>query len=186
MVSSECIQVLVDYGIKVEQFTDNDNSILAGATPLHLAAYYGRVEAAQKLIACGADVNTKDFISGKTPLHIAVVQGNSSIISVLRSAKADLSITDSDGNTAATYCRSAEIKELLINPALEVLMKFAKGGFSKEEQTKALGIIEKGCGIIGCLSPAQALNLWGVDGSTPLMQGNQPFLHWKTKLMISS
>ena len=166
----ECIGVLKDYGIDLEQFTDADNQILPGATPLHLAAYYGRTDAARKLIELGANVNSID-INGQTPLHIAVFQGQLSIISLLRNSKADLTVRDKLGNTAASYCRNrSEIRDVLVNPALDVLMRLAKGCFPKNEEGQACEVLARYSGVTGCFSPAEALDIAGPDGSTPLMQ----------------
>jgi len=96
--------VLHEYGLSVnQQFTDNDNAILAGASPLHLAAYYGRTESAQMLLKLGADINVLDHVNGQTPLHVAVMQSQTPIITLLRNAKANVSIQDRSGNTAASY-----------------------------------------------------------------------------------
>jgi len=111
----ECIRVLHEYGVNLEQKTADDNEILAGATPLHLASYYGRTEAARMLLDCGANPNSLDN-NGQTPLHIAVIQGNTSIITLLRNAKADISVKDASGNTCASYCRNrTEIREVRKN-----------------------------------------------------------------------
>ncbi len=45
-----------------------------GRTPLHMAAFYARLEASALLLEKGAEVNTKDRI-GMTPLHAAVIAG---------------------------------------------------------------------------------------------------------------
>jgi ankyrin repeat protein len=166
----ECIKVLHEYGINVnEQYTARDNMILGGATPLHLAAYYGRVEAVNALLDCGANINAIDLVNGQTPLMVAVMQGNESIISRLRSAGADVTIQDLSGNTAASYSRDNSIRELLVNPALDILVEFAKGIFPKEQQQKACDVIEKYAGVVGCLAPQKALHMVGGDGASPLM-----------------
>lgn len=167
----ECIRVLHEYGIDVNaQYTDRDNIILGGATPLHLAAYYGRLEAAQMLLQCGANKDAIDLVNGQTALHIAVIQGNASIITVLRNAGANPNIADLTGNVAAAYCRSPDMREILVNPALDVLMSFARGAFPKDEQASACAIVAKHSGIVGYLTPAKALDLTAADGSTPFMQ----------------
>ena len=42
-----------------------------GFTPLHRAAFDGRVEVARLLLDAGAKVNQQDAIGGRTPLHQA-------------------------------------------------------------------------------------------------------------------
>jgi len=166
----ECIKALHEYGINVnEQYTARDNTILGGATPLHLAAYYGRVEAANALLQCGANINALDLLNGQTALIVAVMQGNAPIISMLRSAGADLTIQDLSGNTAASYSRDNAIRELLVNPALDILVEFCQGLFPKDQQAKACDVIAKYAGVVGCLSPQKALHMVGGDGATPLM-----------------
>ncbi len=167
----DCIQVLHDYGINLEQRTEVDNQILPGATPLHLAAYYGRVESAQKLLSCGANVNTVDSINGQTALHIAVTQGHIAVILLLRNHNADITIKDKSGNTCATYCRNrSEIKDVLVDGALDIFMKLGKGRFSKAEQKQACEVLVRSAAIPGCLTYREALDIRGDDGSTMFMQ----------------
>ena len=52
-------------------------------TPLHRAAYYGRKETAELLIAKGADVNAKDK-DGVTPLDAAIGLKRTETIDLLR------------------------------------------------------------------------------------------------------
>jgi len=166
----DCIRVLHEYGINLEQKTDDDNEIIAGATSLHLAAYYNRLEAAQALLSLGANPNAVD-VHGQTPLHTAVIQGNIPIIKLLRNSGADITVQDNNGNTPASYCRNRhEIRRVLVNPALDVLMRFAKGGFTKQEEKVGIEILDNYAGVLGCLEPKDAIEVIGNDGSTPLMQ----------------
>jgi ankyrin repeat protein len=45
-----------------------------GMTPLHVAAYLGRLEIVQILINAGAELNSRDS-SGDTPLHAVCITG---------------------------------------------------------------------------------------------------------------
>jgi hypothetical protein len=166
----DCIGVLKEYGVSLSQTTAADNQILPGATPLHLAAYYGRTEAARKLIELGANINALD-INGQTPLHVAVFQGQLSIITLLRASKADLSIRDKLGVTAASYCREqADIREALVARTLDPLMRFARGSVPKAEEKDVCDVIAKHAGVLGCVHPSQVLDVSAADGTTPLIQ----------------
>ena len=183
----ECIQVLHEYGIDIEQRTADDNAILAGATSLHLASYYGRTDAMRTLLALGANPNARD-VRQQTPLHIAVIQGHSAIIKLLRNAKADLNLRDAQGNTAVAYCRNEEMRKVLINPAVGVMMRLARGEFRKEgqpqadprsvpassrnaeEQQDGCKVLAKHCSSLGCLTSAQAVDIVAPTGNTPLLE----------------
>jgi ankyrin repeat protein len=131
---ADCIRVLHEYGIALDQQTDDDNQILKRASPLHIAAYYGRLAALGALLQCGANPNIAD-LNGQTPLHIAVVQGNVDAIRLLRSKGADCAIADLSGNVPMAYTRDRkDVRKALIDPVLDVLMLLARGGFAKEEE----------------------------------------------------
>lgn len=169
----ECVRILHDYGISLNQRTDSDNTIIADATPAHLAAYYNKVNAMKMLITLGANINAIDQ-NGHTPLHIAVIQGNVDIIRLLRDSHADITIQDSCGNTPAAYCRNrTNIRKVLINPALDSLMSLARGSFTKDEEVRSCVLLMSHTGVIGCLTSAEAVNIVGHDGSTPLMHAIQ-------------
>jgi hypothetical protein len=57
---------------------DND-----GATPLHMAAYWGHKDVAELLLANRPEVNAKDT-DGETPLHMAVAGGHEDVAELLR------------------------------------------------------------------------------------------------------
>jgi ankyrin repeat protein len=127
---ASCITVLKDYGVDLSQKTDPDNKIISGATPLHIAAYYGRNSALTELLRLGVDPNTRD-LNGSTALHIATLQGYGEAIKLLLQAGADSTITDACNNTSLSYCRDrAEIKEFFIDSVTEILIRMAKGAYS--------------------------------------------------------
>ena len=68
---------------------------------LHSAAYDGRKEIVELLIAKGADVNVKsaDGSGGRTPLHFAAYYGHEEIVELLISKGADVNAKRSNGAT---------------------------------------------------------------------------------------
>ena len=101
---AECVNVLVEFGADVECRTGADNPILPSATPLHLAAHYGRVDAARALLLRGCNVNAVDG-TGQTAMHIAAKRGHPLMVRLLKSFRADLTLMDDAGRPAAYYCR---------------------------------------------------------------------------------
>lgn len=60
---------------------------------------------------------------------------------------------------------------MLVNPAVDIVMKLAQSRFANEEQQQAIELIESGSAAIpGCLSTAQALDLVDATGYSTLMQ----------------
>jgi ankyrin repeat protein len=71
-----------------------------GWTPLHLAAFFGRREAAEQLIAAGAALNATSTNSMRnTPLHAAVAGGRTEVALLLIERGADVSAQDSGQHT---------------------------------------------------------------------------------------
>jgi ankyrin repeat protein/Mg-chelatase subunit ChlD len=102
----ECIKVCRKYGADLEARTDDKNTIIAGATALHLACHYGRFASVKILCELGSDVQSQTTVDGYTPLHIAVKLGHAHIIRYLLSlpaAKACLEMTDKDGRLPSYY-----------------------------------------------------------------------------------
>ncbi|CAD7930888.1 unnamed protein product [Amoebophrya sp. A25] len=147
---AECIEII--YGtyknvldettgrsIVLEQRTDDDNQIIASATALHIACYYGRKNAVETLARLGANLNSQD-INGYTPLHIAVMQGKPEIVRMLLVAGADTYVTDKIGNRALAYARGdVDIREIFANPLLQPLMLLAR-----QQSTAANGATNAG------------------------------------------
>ncbi len=155
-----CINALYEYGVTLEQKTDNDNKILPGATLLHLAAYYGRYEACKILLELGINANAKD-INGYTALHTAVIQGHNNIIDILLRFGTDIYSTDNNGNIPLDYAQDVSIIELLKNPCLDILNKLAMGEFDKKEEKLGLEILQKYASDDGIISQASAINIRG-------------------------
>ncbi|MCH7960612.1 MAG: ankyrin repeat domain-containing protein, partial [Candidatus Hydrogenedentes bacterium] len=75
----EGVELLLRHGADVKVRADN------GTTPLHVAARYGRTQAAAVLLAAGADPSSR-AVSGKTPLDLARDRGHVSTLQLLENA----------------------------------------------------------------------------------------------------
>ena len=72
-----------------------------GWTPLHLAAFFGQREAAERLLAAGAALDAKSANSLRnTPLHAAVAGGRRDLALLLIERGADVRAVDSGSHTA--------------------------------------------------------------------------------------
>jgi ankyrin repeat protein len=120
----DCVRLIHEYGVSLEERTADDNAILQSATPLHLAAYYGRHASAKTLLELGADPNSCD-INGMTPLHIAVLRKHGLLIELLIGSKADPFVTDRSGNAPASFSRDPKVLALLVNPLTAPLHELA-------------------------------------------------------------
>ncbi|CAG8222257.1 unnamed protein product [Penicillium nalgiovense] len=66
---------------------------------LHVLAYFGIMEKAQRLIDQGADLDDCDNQLGITPLHCAVYRGNEEMVELLLNSNANINATCKDGKT---------------------------------------------------------------------------------------
>jgi len=80
-------------------------------TPLHWAAWRGRKEIAELLIAKGADVNVKNK-DGGTPLHNAAWKGHVEIAKLLIVKNADVNAKDVEGQTPLDWAEEEKHKEI--------------------------------------------------------------------------
>ena len=70
---------------------------------LHVAAYFGVLQAVDLFIERGADVSSTANPQGMTPLHLAVIGGHEDVVARLLAAGADVSVEDKRGRTALAY-----------------------------------------------------------------------------------
>jgi ankyrin repeat protein len=98
-------------------------------TPLH-RAIYGlanakdiKVEIVKKLLAKGADVNTKEPQRGRTPLHIAALRGRLKAAELLIAAGADLNAKDNGGRTPLWFARDKYKVDGKATKMIELLCK---------------------------------------------------------------
>jgi ankyrin repeat protein len=83
-----------------------------GWTPLLVAAFNGRKEIAELLIAKGANVNATDEV-GRTPLHHTAIQGYKEISELLIDNGADVNAKDEDGWSVLDMALASKNEEII-------------------------------------------------------------------------
>ena len=81
-------------------------------TPLAVAAFCGSSQAAEVLLAAGADANALDAV-GNAPLHWAAIGGHVALCSSLLASGADAALATQSGATASELARAAELRAAL-------------------------------------------------------------------------
>lgn len=102
--------------------SSRDDPSLGGGTPLHVAAYFGRKDVAEYLLANGAAVNGRDD-SGWTPLHSAASRDEKNTAELLIANKADVNARNKAGETplhAAAHGRKTDVAQLLLVHGAEI------------------------------------------------------------------
>jgi ankyrin len=105
-------------------------------TPLHLAARFGQVKAAEVLLAKGADANA-ETTSGERPLHLAAAHGHAAMIELLIEHKAKVNAV-THGNDFGGKGQTA-LEMALEHGQVEAVQFLRKaGGLPKIDGTKDL------------------------------------------------
>jgi ankyrin repeat protein len=85
-----------------------------GWTPLHLAAFFGHVEAARMLLQAGADIQSVSCNSLKnTPLHAATAGKHAAVALLLLEGGADAQVADGGGHTANRIASENQLTSVL-------------------------------------------------------------------------
>ncbi|GAG42569.1 unnamed protein product, partial [marine sediment metagenome] len=91
------IDILISRGVDI-----NGKASGSAFTPLHVAAFGGRVASAERLLENGADCNARDD-GGLTPLHIAAHQGENDFVRLLLANGADIRAKSNSNLTPQKY-----------------------------------------------------------------------------------
>lgn len=92
-----------------------------GWTPLHLAAFFGHIDATSVLVRAGANLGARshsEVARSNTPLHATVAAGHREIVRCLIEAGADCETVDTHGNTPlhiAAHGGDAELVRMLLD-----------------------------------------------------------------------
>jgi len=171
----ECIKVCVKYGANLEYRTAENNQIIAGATALHLACFYGRLAAVKTLLQLGSNIEAQTTVNGWTPLHIAIKQGHPQVIRYLLShpnGKNNLNIMDKEGRIPVYYANingNEKILEEFFTNKLSILLdKVMKT--SEEQEMKCAQTLLKYGRSIGCFEYDEITKLNMEKGSNILSQ----------------
>lgn len=92
---------------------DEANTMVAGRTPLMLAAFRGDAAAVRALLERGADVNARDK-DGDTALMFAAYKGHTEIVSLLLERGANVYARARNGWTAKRAAQSGLHTEVVI------------------------------------------------------------------------
>lgn len=187
----ECIKMCVKYGADIEFRTDIDNPIISGATPLHLACFYGKHLSAQALVELGADLKSVTLTTKQTPLHIAIKQGQSSVVRYLlkhTQARECLLIKDKDEKLPSYYASmtgNEEIfEEFFRNKLAEIIFKVLISG-NPELEKRCTDILLKFGQTLFCYTYRDIVEITYENGSSILSQAVLTGNYYLTEKLIS-
>jgi len=102
-----------------------------GWTPLHLAAHFGQTEAAQVLLARGADIHARSTNSMcNTPLHAAMPTARRAMVELLLANGAEVNATQEGGFTAlheAAFQGNQELISVLLASGADARLRTDTG-----------------------------------------------------------
>jgi hypothetical protein len=180
----ECIKMCIKFGADIEAKTADTNQIIAGATALHLACFYGRHASVKTLIDLGANMMSQTTVNGWSPLHIAIKQGHVEIVRFLLlqpNSKRMLEIIDNDNRAPSYYANivgNESIKdEFFTNRLAQVLEHVING--SQEREEACCKILSKYHCSLGCFEASDITSL-RFDKNSSLL--SEAIIHSNTQL----
>jgi len=119
-----------------------------GQTPLHIAAIWGSVEAAQALLELGANPNAANQLRGSTPLHAAALgkgppERRAECVRLMIQAKGDPRQADLGGELPLD-CASDEAVRLALGAAPLILHKAVESRCGLEALAQAIKQVQSG------------------------------------------
>lgn len=149
----ECIKVCISHGADIEFRTSDQNQILAGATALHIASHYGKLNAVKTLCELGADPMAQTSTHKYTMLHIAIRKSHKHLVEFIMSKYPQCaSIPDAEGKLPVYYAKMTGNESIAIeffSNRLENLMCDVMCADSNMEK-KCADILFKYGQSIGC------------------------------------
>jgi ankyrin repeat protein len=171
----ECLKVIYKYDSNLEYRTGNDNAIIAGATPLHLASFYGRTSTVKTLIDLGADIYSQTISTKSNCLHLAIQHGHKDLVRFLmdkceKTIKL-LKMEDLSGRIPEYYAHLAgneDLKEEFFTSKLSLMFSnlFVK---TEVDEIECGNILTKYSESFGVYSNSNITNLNLTQGTTPLV-----------------
>ncbi len=158
----DCDQIkrLLDRGVALT-VVDRD-----GQTPLHLAAHWGRDEAAILFLDRGAPIEAIDR-KGRTPLHVAARENQRKLVNLLLERGAARDTPDHDGSTPlhlAAEWNAGETARILIDHGAATTAQ-DNDGLTPLHTAAAWGTESIAAQLLDARAPVQAM---GHQGQTPL------------------
>lgn len=103
---------------KVEQFIHEepkliDSIIKYDATPLMVAASWGKDTIVELLLENRADMYKAGLTNGRTPLHLASIENNLTVVHLLLSNGMDVNVADFDNKTALVYAIEGNNRDII-------------------------------------------------------------------------
>jgi len=172
--NNDCLRVIYKYDTNLEYRTRDDNTIIAGATPLHLASFYGRTSTVKTLIELGSDIYSQTTSTKSNCLHLAIQHGHKDLVRFLmdRGEKTIrlLKMEDLNGRIPEYYAHLAgneDLMEEFFTSKLSILFSnlFVK---TESDEIECGKILAKYSESIGVYSNSNVTNLNLTQGTCPL------------------
>lgn len=167
--STSCIKLLESFGASLDCEATPDSTVLPYATPIHIAAFYGRFDALNCLVSLNVDFDGEMVGTGKRPLHLAIEHGHLGATGYLLAKGADREKPDGLGHSPIYYAKAkgneAIYDAYFHNPLSDVLIDLIRSSGDKDD---ALDILERHHASLGSFEASDLVSLEGTNGHSLL------------------